>query len=110
MNLNHQQISQKFDFISDRWDKKMIVSAYIAIDKVPDDWDYLKTFVTGEDGFMFSRDKRITEITDRINKEYSDGHSGLSMAYTMRAMESIAKNGFDKYKADYMKNCENEPL
>jgi len=41
-------------------------------------------------GFMFSSHPKLDEIRTKITDEW--GHSGASLAYTMRVMEGIAKN------------------
>ena len=57
-------------------------------------WPWLKTF--NETSFMFSSHPLISTITE--NMEYK-GHSGASFGWTMRNMESIAKEGWDAYAA-----------
>ena len=59
-------------------------------------WDWLKTFTPDSDrGFMFTRHANIDKIT---SKSKYDGHSGASFAWTMRHMESVAKEGWDAYR------------
>ena len=73
----------------------MLADAYAALTKT-DLWDYMKKPSTpGKDGFMFCTDAELV-ILSRAMK-YS-GHSGASYAWTMRVMESIAKNGMDGHK------------
>ena len=52
-------------------------------------------------GYMFDRDQTMGEITSAIDNNYNGGHSGMSMGYTMRRIQYIAKNGFEKFKEDY---------
>ena len=40
---------------------------------------------------------------DKIKEKMWDGHSGASMAISLRQMESIAKNGWGKYVNSYNK-------
>ena len=73
----------------------MLKDAYVAITNA-DLWDYMKKPSTpGKDGFMFSTDHELV-ILSRYMKY--DGHSGASYAWTMRVMESIAKNGMEGHK------------
>ena len=73
----------------------MLADAYQAITKA-DLWDYMKKPSTpGKDGFMFSTDVELVRL-DRYIKY--NGHTGASYAWTMRIMESIAKNGMEGHK------------
>ena len=72
------------------YEREMLNSAYAVIDRM-EQWEFLKTFDPGNGGFIFSNDETVRMITQEINKEYG-GHSGSSMAITMRVMQGIAKN------------------
>jgi hypothetical protein len=48
---------------------------------------------------MWSTDSIVDRVTKEICKR-DDSHSGGSMAWTMRAIEYIAKEGVDKYIQD----------
>ena len=73
----------------------MLADAYEALTKA-ELWDYMKKPSTpGKDGFMFSTDAELV-ILARYMKY--DGHSGASYGWTMRIMESIAKNGMEGHK------------
>jgi hypothetical protein len=76
----------------------MLKSAYDAICSVDNGWRFLKDYVPeANKGFMFSTPPpKLEEINEAINDRY-DGHSGASYGWTMRHMESIAKNGWDDY-------------
>ena len=76
-------------------DAIMIADAYQATTKA-DLWDYMKKPSTpGKDGFMFSTDAELVILGRYI--KYS-GHSGASYGWTMRVIESIAKNGMEGHK------------
>ena len=64
-----------------------------------DVWTYLSTYEppSGE-GFMFSRGDMV--IT-RIQSNMQVGHSGGSMAFTMRHLQLLAKIGISKYCDEY---------
>jgi hypothetical protein len=76
----------------------MLVDAYIAISKVPGGWEYLaRPTVPAGDSFMFGPE---TPTMKAINDAMTfTGHSGASYGMTMRAMEFIAKKGWDAYVA-----------
>lgn len=84
-----------FESVYGAFETTMLKDAYQAITAC-DLWDWVKTF-SPEDGkgFMFTRHPNL----DRIEKEMKfGGHSGASWAWTMRTMESIAKNGWDAHR------------
>jgi hypothetical protein len=79
--------------ISD-WEREMLDDAYKAVTKA-NKWGFLRRpDVPGPKGFMFSDWPEMKDID--IFMEYG-GHSGSSYGMTMRAMEFIAKNGWDAY-------------
>jgi len=91
-------ISPNFEFISSENTRYMLESAYDTITKL-EKWNYLREYVISENtGYMFAAEDSINELMDQINSEYQSGHSGCSMALTMRAMDFIAKNGFDSFR------------
>jgi hypothetical protein len=60
-----------------------------------DVWNYLSTYEppSGE-GFMFSRGDMVISC---IQSNMQVGHSGSSMAFTMRHLQLLAKIGISKY-------------
>ena len=64
-------------------------------------WNWIKTF--DEESFMFSNHPMIKRISDCI--EYQE-HSGASFDWTMRHMESLAKEGIDNYARRFAKTPE----
>lgn len=76
-------------------DRAMLQDAYDAVSAVSDGWEFLRTYEP-TNGFMFSSHPTL----DAINAAMTyDGHSGASYGWTMRAMEFIAKKGWDAYCA-----------
>jgi hypothetical protein len=76
----------------------MLTDGFQAIDKAPNGWTILaRPDVPGNNGFMFSsfKDPLVNETMEIINKNIDSGHSGASYGWTMRNMESIAKDGWD---------------
>ena len=79
----------------------MIQSAYTTVSRL-NKWDYMRRYNPSiQTGYMFDRDQTMGEITSAIDNNYNGGHSGMSMGYTMRRIQYIAKNGFEKFKEDY---------
>jgi hypothetical protein len=78
----------------------MIYTAYICVNKV-ELWDALANF--NELSFMFCEDPVIRELMIKINNSYN-GHSGASLAWTMRQLEHIAKYGYTKYRDLFNRN------
>lgn len=72
--------------------------ALAVIDK--SDFDFLSTYSPPENkGFIFTKDEdkpaKLKDIEKRVSN--SDGHSGTSFGWTMRALQFIAKKGWDEY-------------
>jgi hypothetical protein len=44
---------------------------------------------------MFTSNETAEEIMTCVNEAYNGGHSGASMAWTMRIMQLIAREGVD---------------
>ncbi len=89
-----------FTFLADySHEVQMLDSAYKAVSSVDGAWDFLKTYSPPEgEGFMFVRNPplKLKQIEDAILAA-DGGHSGSSFGFVMRAMEYIAKNGWDGY-------------
>ncbi len=88
-----------FSFITDSHEVTMLDSAYKAVSSVDNAWEFLKTYSPPEgEGFMFVRNApyKLTQIEHAI-LDADSGHSGSSYGFVMRAMEYIAKNGWDGY-------------
>ena len=89
-----------FSFIQDSMTRTMLQEAWTAVEKV-DAWNDLKSQdVPGEGGFMFSRHPVVQKISDALVD--TTGHSGGSWGWTMRQMQSIAKNGWEEYVSAHM--------
>ena len=97
-------------FITDAWCADMLRDAMNAVVLTQldpeiskneiDVWAYLATYEppAGE-GFMFCRDK----VVNCIQANMQIGHSGGSMAHTMRHLELLTKIGLSKYREGYAK-------
>lgn len=82
-----------FSFIKESMTRTAYTEAYTAIEKA-EAWD-LVAAGPGEGGFVFGG----REIQARLAPYYVDslGHSGSSYAFTFRAMERLAKIGWDAF-------------
>jgi hypothetical protein len=95
----------KFGFMdNDAHTQKMTECAYMTISRL-EKWEYLRNYVVDENkGFMWTEEPTINELMYEINHNYYDGgHSGGTMACTIRTMDFIAKHRFtafmDKWKS-----------
>jgi len=98
-------------FLNDTWAADMFrdgMNAVVLAQENPkimeqgiDVWTYLSTYEppSGE-GFMFSRGNLVVES---VQHNMQVGHSGNSMALTMRHLQLLAKIGFPEYRDGYRK-------
>jgi|688.fasta_scaffold1101169_1 hypothetical protein len=64
-----------------------------------DVWNYLSIYEPPvSEGFMFSRGDNVISC---IQSNLQDGHSGNTMAMTMRQLQLLAKIGLSKYREGY---------
>lgn len=76
----------------------MLSRAYKMMEEIPGSWDVLaRPDIPGDNGFMFSSNPLLNEISEKIGGDPECGHSGSSYGWTMRNMESIAKKGWNDY-------------
>ena len=82
-----------FSFITSDHERNMVESAFNAI-TIAEKWEFLKTFEPDEgEGFMFTKNEEANKLMNYIDTVYKEGHSGGSMAWTMRIMQIIAREG-----------------
>ena len=82
-------------FIKNNHTRKMILEAYNTIHK-NELWGKLRNLTPNEhEGFMFSKNPEIIKIMDLVKEKSTVGHSGSSMAITMRTIQQIARFGID---------------
>ena len=86
-----------FSMIRDEITRMAYEDMYAAITKA-EAWPDMKKEPSGS-GFMFSSDPHIgriySKLTDRV------GHSGASIACTMRAMQHLAQTSWSSFIAPY---------
>ena len=91
-----------FDYMNDPI-VPYLVNAHWAITEC-ELWDWLRTYSPPDGkGLMFSTTPETERIDAKMREQdISSGHSGCSYGYTMRVMESIAKEGYERYKEEYL--------
>lgn len=91
-----------FNFITDSHTRDLVSNGYVAVTEL-ELWDWMRTFTPAQnEGFMWSSHPNINKIVKKMESlPNPPGHSGSSFAFTMRALEYIAKNGIDSYKRQY---------
>ena len=96
-------------FLNDTWAADMLRDAMNAVvlaqenpkimERGIDAWTYLSTYEPPRgEGFMFSRGDIVVES---VQNNMQVGHSGGSMALTMRHLQLLAKIGFPEYRDGY---------
>ena len=79
-----------FSNIQDNHTREMLESAYEAI-QISGYLDYFKNFTPEENkGFMWTSDRIINMIKDLVETSYN-GHSGASLAFTLRQLQDHLK-------------------
>lgn len=82
-----------------QWEADLLNDAYQAI-SATGNWNNMKYFAGKS--FVFSMEPWVTNVMNAM--QYRDSHSGTSFGLTMRAMECIAKEGWDAYAASMKKS------
>jgi hypothetical protein len=84
-----------YSWMKDVSSRELCIDAHQAITKLGL-WEWMKVTEPPSDmGFMFWN-PRPAEL-DAMANAFTSGHSGASFAWTLRQMEAIAKNGWEKY-------------
>lgn len=89
----------KFTYVLNEINKKMLVNAWTAITQLGL-WDYMKKDIIN---YIFSGDKEIYMISDKMFELGYRDHSGYSFSWIMRQMQYIAQHGEESYKRHYLK-------
>jgi len=83
----------KFAEIYEPYEVEMLQDAYAAV-QACDAWGWLMLFQPHpNEGFMFSADPMLTQISLAMKH----GHSGASFALTMRILHDIARQGWESH-------------
>jgi hypothetical protein len=91
----------EFLYVESSGTRKMMTTAYKAIN-ILELWDFIKKD-PGEFGFSFSGDKRISKIYEKIEELGYGGHSGMSFGFTLRTMQSIANEGEENFRLEWLR-------
>jgi hypothetical protein len=95
-----------FAFITNLQNRAFLVSAFKAITNC-ELWPWFNDF-DSSNNFMFSSCSEIDLLRAELSKDRINGyHSGASYGFVLRQMEYIAKNGYEKYKSEYLQGCSN---
>lgn len=78
-----------FAWMKSKGDADMLTDMWAAV-TAADAWGFVRSD-PGDGGFMFSNSNKISAIMSHSKI----GHSGASMAVTLRAIQGIARNGWD---------------
>lgn len=95
----------KMDYIESEHSRTMLENAWKAIN-LTETWDFVSQPI---ESFMWSNDKRICIITEKMEKLGYNGHSGFSFGWTMRNMQYLAQNGEEEFKKLFVKKEERIP-
>jgi hypothetical protein len=100
---------QDFTFIKDTHSRNLVINGHHAVSRC-EAWDFLKNFTpNNNDGFMFTNHPKVYEIGNMMEScPHPPGHSGCSFAWTMRQLESIAKDGYEDYKNSWIRRYREE--
>ena len=85
-----------FSFISDNRTRDALQSAFTVCERTPGAWNLLLP-EPPSGSFAFDNREQMNSLTNEINNEYRAGHSGGSMAFTLRNMQGIARLGWDQW-------------
>lgn len=100
-------------YLNDSWCEDMVrdgMRAILRTNQVPsiktreiNVWKYLSEYSPPDGrGFMFSMGD--DDIVSLVQNHMETGHSGCSMGWTMRQIESIAKNGLPAHRKRFLEN------
>jgi len=87
----------QFEFINEN-ERIMYTTAHSAISQL-ELWDFMAKDI---ESYMFSSNPKVGKIYEKIEELGYKGHSGASFGCTMRDMQSIAQNGYDKFREEYL--------
>ena len=89
-----------FDYIKCQKSKEMIENAYKAVNQL-ELWHFMKKDC---ESYMMTSSPEINKIANKMIELGYDGHSGFTFGWTMRQIQSIAKQGEKKFMENWVKN------
>ena len=100
--LEELYVEPDFSWIESSYNREIIESAYTSVTRLQK-WKIMQEFEPkATEGFMRCSYPPMVDIMTEITRQY--GHSGASLAYTMRTMQKIARIGVEQYKQEYLDN------
>jgi len=90
-----------FSFINNANERRMLANAWAAINET-ESWAYM--LQEPERGYTWCNDAQYNKIQnkmDELDPVISGNHSGFSLGFTMRTMQTIAQHGIDAVEAIY---------
>jgi len=89
-----------FTFIESDHYRRMVQTAYYTISNL-NEWDFIRRYKPSESrGYLFDNDPRIQNILTQIDNNYG-GHSGTSLALSIRSIQKIASIGFSEFERTF---------
>ena len=85
-----------FSFISDDTTRDALQSAFTVCERTPGAWNLLLP-EPPSGGFAFDNRPQLSSLKNEIDSAYRPGHSGGTMAFTLRNMQGIARLGWDQW-------------
>jgi Ring finger domain len=103
--LSELYIEPDFSWITSNNNREIIETAYTSVTRLKK-WKLMQEFEPkSNEGFMGCSHPPVVDLMSDISHKY--GHSGASLAYTMRTMQKIARIGVEEFKRDYLENISN---
>lgn len=96
----------KMDYIECKHEKLMMTNAWQAITQT-NTWNFVGEKI---ESFMWSKDKRVDEISMKMEELGYSGHSGCSFGCTMRNMQYLAQKGEDEFKKLFEKEINTDAI
>jgi hypothetical protein len=97
---NGDFVKGKFDYIQNNSEKRMLQTAYQAIN-ILELWSYIKQD-PGGNGFVFGGDIRVRQIYNKIEDLGYHRDSVCSFGRTLRDMQNSAQKGEKEYRKMYL--------
>lgn len=88
-----------FSFVNSEHSQTMLENGYKAI-SLTENWNFIYNL---PDDFSYS-DKRIFDISNKMEELGYNGHSGNSFIYVIMNMRLLSRIGYEKYKQNFINN------
>lgn len=91
--LNTKIGNGKMEYIKDDYTRYLYINAWNAI-TLSNNWEYVHD---NNDNFMFSKNKKLNDILNKMEELGFKGHSGLSFGCVMKNMQFLVRNGENNF-------------